>query len=217
VKEALQERDLLLLVVDATLPFTGDDDAAVALVSGSAAPVFLVLNKIDRLKDKSVLLPLIARYRECAEFRECIPVSALTGEGLDTLTQEMLRLLPRGPRYFPPDFLTDQPERYLAAELVREKVLELTRQEVPHAVAVLVDEWEPKARLVRIAASIVVERDGQKRILIGSGAAMLKRIGIAAREEIEALLGRKVHLELFVKVRAKWRDNPGFLDAIDWR
>lgn len=217
VRAALEERDLLLYVADAAAPFCAEDEKALELTAGRAAPVFLVLNKIDRLRDKQALLPLIERYRTAMEFRECIPVSALTGEGLDRLRAEMLRALPAGPRYFPEDYLTDQPERHLAAELIREKALELTRQEVPHALAVVVERWEEKPRLVRIAATVVVEREGQKRIVVGAGGAMLKQIGTEARQEMEALLGRKIFLELFVKVRAGWRENAAFLDELDWR
>jgi GTP-binding protein Era len=125
--------------------------------------------------------------------------------------------LPQGPAYFPPDHITDQPERYLAAELIREKVLRETRQEVPHAVAVLVDRWEDTPRLLRIAATIYVERSGQKAIVIGAKAASLKKIGTLAREEMEKMFGRKIFLELFVKVQKGWRENPEFLEAIDWR
>jgi GTP-binding protein Era len=217
VREALEERDLLLLVADASEPFSEADEGALRLAAGRQTPMFLVLNKIDRLRDKAALLPLIERYRAAAEFAEAIPVSALTGEGLDVLVREMLERLPEGPRYFPPEHLTDQPERLLAAELIRERVLEETRQEVPHAVAALVEQWEDKGRRTRIAATIVVEREGQKRILIGAGGAMLKKIGTAARLEMQRLFGREIFLELFVKVRPGWRNDPAFLDELDWR
>ena len=217
VREALEERDLLLYLVDAAEPMYEQDQKALEMLGGQKAPVFLVLNKIDRLRDKAALLPLIERYGGLAKFREVMPVSAITGDGLATLTEEIVKTLPPGPRYFPPDFLTDQPERYLAAELIREKVLEETRQEVPHAVAAVVEQWEDKGKLIRIAATVVVEREGQKRIVIGAGGSMLKRIGTAARQEMEALFGRKIYLELFVKVRAGWRENPEFLNEIDWR
>jgi GTP-binding protein Era len=217
VREALEQRDLLLYLVDATLPFTEEDEKATALVTGHPTPVFLVLNKIDKLRDKSALLPLIDRYRSLAEFREIVPVSGLTAEGLDTLLPAIVSMLPPGPRYFPPGFITDQPERYLAAELIREQVLTLARQEVPHAVAVFVDRWEERKDLVRIAATVVVDREGQKRIVIGSGGSMLKRVGAGARRAIERLLGRRVFLELFVKVRSGWRENADFLNEIDWR
>ena len=130
---------------------------------------------------------------------------------------ELVRRLPEGPAYFPPDYVTDQPERFLAGELVREKILLATRDEVPHSVAVVVDRWQEDGRLTRIAATIYVERDSQKGILIGSKGAMLKRVGTEARMEMELLFGRKVFLELFVKARPRWRQNPEFLNAVDWR
>jgi GTP-binding protein Era len=217
VREALKERDLLLYLVDASLPFEEEDRQALEVISGQNAPLFLVLNKIDQLDKKEPLLGLIDRYRSLADFAGCIPVSARTSEGVDILVDEIVRCLPQGPQYFPPDFLTDQPERYLAAELIREQVLSATRQEVPHAVAVIVDEWEESKKLIRFGATIVVEREGQKRILIGSGGASLKRIGTEARLQIEALFGRKVFLQVFVKVRPGWRENAEFLNEIDWR
>jgi GTP-binding protein Era len=217
VREALEGRDALLLVVDAAAPWREGDAEPLALLEGTRTPVLLVLNKIDRLRDKSPLLPLIDRYRALRDFDECLPVSALTGEGLDDLTRAALARLPEGPRYFPPDHITDQPERFLAGEIVREKVLAATRQEVPHAVAVLVEKWEDAGGLLRIHAAICVERPGQKAILIGARGAMLKRIGTEARRELEALLGRKIYLELFVKVRQDWRSDAAFLRELDWK
>jgi GTP-binding protein Era len=216
VRAALNERDLLLLVADATLPFSHEDEEAVRMIAGAKTPTLLALNKIDRLKDKSVLLEQIDRYRSLHEFSAYIPISALTGEGLDVLRQEILRRLPPGPAFFPPDYVTDQPERFLAAELIREKILHHSRQEVPHAVAVAIDQWEESDNLISIHATIYVERDGQKAILIGKGGSMMKKIGTEARLEMEHLLGRKVFLQLFVKVRPHWRQDARFLDALDW-
>jgi len=216
-KAALEERDLLLYLVDATRTFTEQDREAVEMVRRARTPSLLLLNKIDRLKQKPVLLSLIDQYRSLHSFEEYIPISALSGEGVDTLLSAVVARLPEGPPYFPPDYLTDQPERFLAAELVREKVLRETREEVPHAVAVLVDQWEETPTLTRIAATIYVERDGQKGIVIGAGGLMLKRIGAGARHEMQALFGRKIFLELHVKVRPNWRENPQFLNAVDWR
>lgn len=217
VREALQERDLLIWMVDASAGIDEADIAAASIVKANRAPLFAVLNKIDRLANKNLLLPMIERYREELGPKEVIPVSALGGEGLDDLVKSIIAGLPPGPKYFPDDHLTDQPERFLAGEIIREKVLVLTRQEVPHAVAVVVEKWEESPRLVKIAAAIFVERDGQKRIVIGSGGQVLKKIGTLAREDIEDLLRKKVFLELFVKVRADWREQAGFLDEIDWR
>ena len=210
-------RDSLLYLMDATRTFTEQDREAVEMVRRARTPSLLLLNKIDRLKQKPALLSLIDQYRSLHSFEEYIPISALSGEGVDTLVSAIVARLPEGPPYFPPDYLTDQPERFLAAELVREKVLRETREEVPHAVAVLVDQWEETPKLTRIAATIYVERDGQKGIVIGAGGSMLKRIGAGARHEMEALFGRKVFLELHVKVRPNWRENPQFLNAVDWR
>ncbi len=217
VREALAGRDLLVLVADAAAPYRDEDAEAVEMLKTAGAPVLLALNKIDRLRDKSPLLPLIDRYRAMHEFAGCLPVSARTGEGLDGLTAAIVARLPEGPRYFPPDHVTDQPERFLAGEIVREKILAATQQEVPHAVAVIVEKWEESGRLLRISAAIVVEKPGQKAIVIGAKGAVLKHIGIEARRELEALLGRKIHLELFVKVRADWRRSRAFLRELDWK
>ena len=213
----LGDRDLLLYLADSTAPFGDEDKNALELIPASKTPVFLVLTKIDKLSDKRQLLPRIEQYRSLREFADFIPVSAMTGEGLDQLRDAIIERLPEGPAYFPPDYLTDQPERFLAAELIRERILRETRQEVPHAVAVVVDRWEDTGRLLRIAATIYVERDGQKAILIGGKGATLKKIGTLAREQIEAMFSRKVFLELFVKVRKDWRENAEFLKSIDWR
>ncbi len=217
VRAALDGRDLLLFLVDASQPFHERDAHAVDLIRKSQTPAFAVFNKIDLLKEKALLLPLVEKYRELHSFAEFVPVSALTGEGLEELKTLIAARLPEGPAYFPEDHLTDQPERFLAAELIREKILHFTRQEVPHAVAVVVDTWQETPKLTRIHASIYVEKDGQKAILIGARGASLKRIGTAAREEMESLLDRKIFLELFVKVRPGWRENTEFLNTIDWR
>jgi GTPase len=217
VRAALEDRDLLLFLVDASREFTQADAQAVDLVKKTGTPTVLVLNKIDLLKDKSRLLAFLERYRGLHDFAEYIPLSAATGENLDRLREAIVARLPEGPAYFPPDHMTDQPERFLAAELVREKILHETRQEVPHSVAVLVDQWEESGGLIRIFATIYVERDGQKGIVIGAGGAMLKRVGTLAREEMERFFGKKIFLDLHVKVQAAWREKPAFLDALDWR
>jgi GTP-binding protein Era len=217
IRSALGNRDLLLFLVDASVPFGEADEGAVRLLGRTRTPVLLLLNKIDRLKDKSQLLPLIERYKTAYGFADYLPVSALKGTGLDELRAAILARLPKGPAYFPPDYVTDQPERFRAAELIREKILSETRQEVPHSVAVLVDSWEETGKLTRIAATIYVERSGQKGIIIGAKGSMLKKIGTRAREEMEVLFGRKVFLELYVRVEARWRENPSFLEQLDWR
>jgi GTP-binding protein Era len=217
VLEALQERDLLLFVIDSTRPVTPADERSVELIRKTGTPALAVFNKIDALKSKALLLPLIDQYRRWHEFADYLPVSALTGEGLGELRAAIVSRLPEGPAWFPPDHLTDQPERFLAAEIIREKVLHLTRQEVPHSVAVLVDEWKEEPRLLRILATIHVERPGQKAIVLGARGTRIKEIGTAARLELEAIFGRKVYLELFVKVSEKWRENERFLRELDWR
>jgi GTP-binding protein Era len=217
VRSSLADRDLLLYLGDSTAHFSEEDVRALDVMRDLATPAFLLLTKIDRLQDKRLLLPRIEQYKAVREFAEYIPISALTGEGLDRLREAIVARLPEGPAYFPPDYLTDQPERFLAAELIRERILRETRQEVPHAVAVVVDEWQEKPALLRISATIYVERPGQKAIIIGAKGATLKKIGTLARQAMEAMFSRKIFLELFVKVRKDWRESPEFLNAIDWR
>lgn len=217
VRAALEERDLLLFLADAAKPFGEEDRRALDVVRKTSTPVALVLNKIDLLRDKALLLPVIEQYKAAYDFADYVPVSAVKGIGLDELRKVILQRLPEGPAYFPDDYITDQPERFLAAELIREKVLQATRQEVPHSVAVMVDQWEETPRLTRVYATIRVERPGQKAIVIGSQGAMLKKIGTAARQEMERLLGVKIYLSLHVRVQPGWREKPAFLNALDWR
>jgi GTPase len=218
VRSALaDEPDVLLYLADALAPFAEEDERALDAIRNVSAPALLLLTKIDRLADKRLLLPLIERYQAIREFAEYIPVSSITGEGLDHVRKALVARLPEGPAYFPPEYLTSQPERFLAAEIIREKILKETRQEVPHAVAVLVDQWIDEPKLLRISATIYVERAGQKAIVIGSKGAMLKKIGSIAREELEAQFSRKIFLELFVKVQKDWRESEEFLKSIDWR
>jgi len=217
VRAAVEERDLLLLVADAARPLGKEDRQAIDLARKSQAPVALVLNKIDLVKDKALLLPLIGEYRAAFDFADYVPVSAIRGQGLEELKKVILQRLPAGPAYFPEDHVTDQPERFLAAELIREKVLAATCQEVPHSVAVIVDQWEETSRLTRIFATIRVEREGQKAIVIGTKGAMLKRIGTLARHDMERLFGVKIYLDLHVRVQPGWREKSAFLNALDWR
>jgi GTP-binding protein Era len=217
VRASLAERDLLLYVADASKPFGEEDGQAVDLARKAGAPAALVLNKIDLVKEKGRLLPLIERYKAAFEFVDYLPVSAAKGEGLDDLRRAILERLPEGPAYFPEDHVTDQPERFLAGELVREKVLLATRQEVPHSVAVMVDRWEETPAITRIYATIRVEREGQKGIVIGAGGATLKKIGTLARREMERLFGVRIYLDLHVRLEAGWREKRAFLDALDWR
>jgi GTPase len=216
IHAALESRDLVLLIVDAAERFGPADQHVIDLVRKSGGVAFLLLNKIDRVhKDK--LLPMIEHYRKLHEFREIIPISASKRDGLNTLIDKIIATLPDGPRYFPEDQLTDQPERFIASEIIREKVLLKTGKEIPYATAVLIDRYEELERLARIAATIYCERGGQKAILIGKGGQKLKEIGTAARIELEALLGKKVFLELFVKVKAGWRESEAFVEELDWK
>ena len=217
VRAALEERDLLLFLADASQPFGEEDRRAIDIVNKTSTSVVLVLNKVDLLKDKGVLLPLIEHYKAAYEFADYVPVSAVKGLGLDELRRVILEGMPEGPAYFPDDYVTDQPERFLAAELIREKVLHATRQEVPHSVAVAVDRWEQAPQITRIYATIRVERPGQKAIVIGSHGAGLKKIGTLARQEMERLFGIRIYLSLHVRVQPGWREKAIFLDALDWR
>jgi len=221
VREALDAPDARVYVADAAREPGDDEWEALSTVERAhreaPRPTILALNKIDRIRDKRDLLPRIERYREKFAFDEFVPVSATAGIGLDNLAAALLRHLPEGEPQFPPDQFTDQPEKYLAAELIREQVLRVTRAEVPHSVAVQVEEWEEKKTLTRVSARIAVEREGQKGILIGARGATLKRIGTEARLAIETMLGRKVFLELRVTVEPRWRDSERFVNELDWR
>jgi GTPase len=217
VRDAMEERDVLLYLVDASSRIQEDEVQAIDLIRKSTTPVFLVLNKIDKLAAKHFLMERIEEYKAIFEFKEYIPVSALKKDGLDDLRRTIVKYLPEGPALFDADYITDQPERFMAGELVREKILRATQQEVPHSCAVLIEKWEVGEKVTKISATIYVEREGQKAIVIGKGGELMKRMGTTARRDIEALLGTKVFLELFVKVKADWREDPAFLNEIDWR
>jgi len=218
VREALDGCDLVLTIVDAAKKTEPADQFLLDLVKRTKTPAFLLLNKIDVLRtEKRQLLPLIEQYARLHDFREIIPISARRREGLELLLEKLIATLPQGPRYFPDDQITDQPVRFMAAELIREQVLLATREEVPHSTTVLVEQFQEGTRLTRIAAAICCERDSQKGILIGQQGQMLKKIGTAARSEIERMLGMKVFLELFVKVKPNWRESRAFVEGMDWR
>jgi GTPase len=216
IHAALESRDLVLLIVDVTERFGPADQHVVDLVKNSGGTAYLLLNKIDKLQ-KDKLLPVIEHYRKLHDFSEIIPISAAKKQGLDILVESIVAALPDGPRYFPEDQLTDQPERFIASEVIREKVLLKTSKEIPYAAAVLIDRYEELEKLVRIAATIYCERDGQKGILIGKGGQKLKEMGTAARLELERFLAKKVFLELFVKVKPGWRESAAFVEELDWR
>ncbi len=255
VYNALETRDLVLVLVDATRrigPDSGsehpsqvpksegvgaprgwasEDEFLFSMVRNLDCPVFLVLTKID-LVPKAQLLPIIEALRSRHEFAEVIPVSARKRDGLDVLLRRILDVLPAGERYFPMDQYTDQPMRFMVAELIRERILVETGEEVPYSSAVVIERFEEpepqpvqprkkgapaKLPLTRIAAAVYCERDGQKAILIGKGGAKLKAIGTGARKQIESLLGTRVYLELHVIVEPGWRDSNSFVESLDWR
>jgi GTPase len=217
VREALEGCDLILWIVDVAKRPSPEDEYALKMAKETSTPVFLLLNKVDLLRDKKALLPIIENYRKRHDFTEVIPLSALKRDGLDLLLEKLVKALPAGPRYFPEDQFTDQPMRFMAAEIIREQVLLATKEEVPYAATVLVEQFEEGPRLTRVAATIYCEREGQKAILVGKGGQMLKKIGTAARHNIERMSGTKVFLELFVKVQPGWRDSRAFVDELDWR
>lgn len=216
VKEAmssLEGTDLVLAVVDAAKPFTEEDKMVLDSLKEVKPPVFLIINKVDRIK-KEGLLPQIAKYSSTYLFREIIPLSAITGHGIEELTKAIKDVLPEGPRYFPEETLTDRPERFIISEIIREKAINLTKEEIPYSIAVMVDEFKETEKLVAVRATVYVERDSQKGIIIGKGGKMLKRIGTEARKDMEGVLGCKVFLELWVKVRKDWRKDAGFLEEL---
>jgi GTP-binding protein Era len=217
VYDSLEGCDLILLIVDVTQKFGTGDEFVLEIVKRAKAKTFLLLNKID-LFEKTKLLPVIEAWTERHDFAQIVPISAEKELGKEELLNAVVNALPEGPKYFPEDQITDQPERFIVAELIREQILINTAQEVPYASGVLIEKFEEGTKLSRISAVIFVERDGQKAIIIGKQGAMLKHIGTRARQQIERILGVKVFLELFVKVREGWRDNVHDVDeAIDWR
>ena len=217
VREALEGCDLVLMIMDATHKLDPRDEFALEMLRRSRPKAFLILNKIDLIREKSKLLPIIEEYRKLYDFAEVIPISALKRQGLHSLLDRILGLLPAGPAYFPEDQVTDQPARFMAAEMIREQVLQNTSEEIPYSTTVIVENFEEGKSLTRISATIYCERDGQKRILIGKGGQMLKKIGTGARLQIERMLGTKVFLELFVKAEPGWRDSRSFVEELDWR
>jgi GTPase len=215
VAAAVEGIDVLLLIVDASRVSAHPDSMLLEKAQRFAGKTILALNKVDAVP-KPTLLPLIERFRKEFDFAAIVPVSALKGTGCNELLDEIFRHLPEGQPYFPEDQVTDQPERFLAAEIVREKAIRALHHELPYALAVFVDKFEENPRLVRIEATLNVERDTQKKILIGHKGAMLKKIGTEARKELESILNTKVFLGLFVKVAPDWRDNPQRVRELDW-
>ncbi|GGK18637.1 GTPase Era [Caldalkalibacillus thermarum] len=207
-QNTLREVDLILFLVDAKEGLGPGDQWIINHLKDVSTPVFLVINKID-LVHPDELLPLITRYVELYDFKEVIPVSALQGNNVSRLMEQIFRYLPEGPQYYPSDQVTDHPERFIVAELIREKVLQLTHEEIPHSIAVDIEEMKQRdgRGTVFISAVIYTERDSQKKIVIGKQGRMLKEIGTRARQEIEALLGSKIYLDLWVKVKKDWRNK----------
>lgn len=216
IREALESCDLVVWIKDVTRRPGVEEDYVLSLIKKVDTPAFLLLNKID-LIEKGKLLPLIEQSRQLHDFKEIIPISAKKKDNLDALLQAMAEAMPAGAPYFPEDQITDQPVRFLAAEIIREAMLLQTEEEVPYATTVVVERFEEGAKLTRISAAIFCEREGQKGIIIGKGGQMLKQIGTAARKQIEAMLGCKVFLELFVKVEPGWREQRDFVQSLDWR
>ncbi|MGE5819815.1 MAG: GTPase Era [Deltaproteobacteria bacterium] len=216
VAAALEGIDVLLLMVDASRMQPHSDDLLLEKARRLRGKTILALNKVDRLP-KPKLLPMIEAFAKAFEFAAIVPISALNGAGCDELLNEILKHLPEGEPYFPEDQVTDQPERFLAAEIIREKAIQVMYHEVPYALAVFVEKFEEKPKLLRIEALMNVERDSQKKILIGHKGEMLKKIGTEARKELESILGTKIYLGLFVKVAPDWRESPQKVRELDWR
>jgi GTP-binding protein Era len=214
--DAMKQVDLLGLVVDASEPSGKGDRYVLDLVQDVRAPLFLILNKIDLIK-RPRLLPMIDQYSRMERFAEIVPISAATGENVDRLESAILTRLPDGERLYPEDYLTDQPERFFAAEIVREKLLQNTHAEIPFSSAVVIDRFEEPTSdqpILRLFCTIVVDRESQKPIVIGRGGEMIKRIGTAAREELEQFFSARVFLDLHVRVRSEWREDDRVLTDI---
>lgn len=209
----LKEVDAIFFVVDATEKFGGGEKYILERLSATTKPVILVVNKVD-LIEREKILPIIAEYSARRNFAAVVPISATQGINVDALIDEAKNFLPEGVQYYPADMVTDQPERLIIAELIREKILHATQDEVPHSIAVDLEEFTPRDNgTIFIRATIYVERDSQKKILIGKGGSMLKQVGAAARPEIEMLLGAKIFLDLWVKVKRDWRNSIGALQS----
>ncbi|HYR89555.1 MAG TPA: GTPase Era [Terriglobia bacterium] len=213
VRDSMSDVDIILLIVDASSAFGRGDEFALELLKPVSSKKFLLLNKIDRIQKKN-LLPLIDRYSKLVDFDEIIPISALKGDNVESLLAQVFKYLPEGPMYYPPDQISDQQERTIAAETVREKLIDLTEQELPHSTAVVIDRFEEEGNLYRIYVSIYIERESQKKIVIGKGGEKLKEVGTAARKELESFFDKKVFLELHVKVKKNWRDDPETLRSL---
>lgn len=218
-KNTLREVDVIMFMVNAEQKLGKGDEFILEMLAGNPTPVFLVINKIDQVHPDE-LIGIIESYKERYNFAEIVPISALQGNNVENLLATLSKYLPEGPQYYPADQVTDHPERFIISELIREKVLHLTREEVPHSIAVVIDKIrrdEENEDKIHVAATIIVERDSQKGIVIGKRGALLKEVGIRARKDIEMLLGSKVYLELWVKVQKDWRNKSTHLRDFGFR
>ncbi|EXX91909.1 GTPase Era [Paenibacillus darwinianus] len=216
-ESALSEVEVILFLTDVSEELGGGDRFIIERLKKSGTPVILVLNKIDKVHPEA-LLPIIAKYRELHDFAEIVPISALQGNNINTLVEQIAKYLPEGPQYYPADQVTDHPEQFVVAEMIREKILHLTREEVPHSIAVMIEDMRVQDNgVVYIGAVIFVERDSQKGIVIGKQGAVLKEVGKLARHDIETLLGSRTFLELWVKVKKDWRNQDRVLKDLGFR
>lgn len=213
---ALKEVDAVLFMVNATEHRGAGDNFIIDHLKTVEKPIYLLINKIDEISPDDIM-PIIEQYKNALPFKDVYPISALQGNNVPELIETLVKTLPNGPQYYPADEVTDHPERFVISELIREKVLELTCQEIPHSTAVVVESIKDEQSLLRIRATIIVERDGQKGIVIGKGGEMLKKIGTLARKDIENMMGNKVFLELWVKVVPHWRDKANLLNSYGYR
>jgi GTP-binding protein Era len=212
-EKSLGQVDLAVWVIDVTEAYGPGDRYVREVLKKADRPVILAINKIDRVP-KPKILSVIDQYRTLLDFVEVVPISARDGDNVDVLSSLLLRYLPEGPPLYPEDFLTDLPERFFVAEMVREQILRMTREEIPYTTGVVIESFKEEEGLVRIEATIFAERESQKGILIGKGGGMLKEVGTAARRQIEDFLGTKIFLGLFVKVRERWREDAAILDEM---
>ncbi|MCM0624276.1 GTPase Era [Lysinibacillus sp. OL1_EC] len=218
-KNTLREVDVIMFMVNAEQKLGKGDEFILEMLAGNPTPVFLVINKIDAIHPDE-LMGIIESYKERYDFAEIVPISALQGNNVENLLVTLAKYLPEGPQYYPADQVTDHPERFIISELIREKVLHLTREEIPHSIAVVIDKIrrdEENDDKIHVAATIIVERDSQKGIVIGKRGALLKEVGTRARKDIEMLLGSKVYLELWVKVQKDWRNKATHLRDFGFR
>lgn len=209
---ALKEVDAVLFMVNATERRGAGDNFIIDQLKNVHKPIYLLINKIDEISPDDIMA-IIEQYKNALQFKDVYPISALQGKNVPELIDALTKELPTGPQYYPADQVTDHPERFVISELIREKVLQLTRQEIPHSTAVYVENIKNDRDILHIQATIIVERDGQKAIVIGKGGSMLKKIGTLARKDIEHMMGNKVFLELWVKIEPRWRDKANLLNS----